>query len=147
MDYRVAWISAKRSRSFHLPHPRVRSRRNAGLAAVPGRVRLSSDVERIDVGADQIEIHTRPSRLGALLDGASTLSPSATDDETHILSVPVRLRCSGREIRMLIDSTDPSVVTKPDARLVKLLIRAHRFHVTLIGSPACPSRHWPSRKL
>jgi len=25
---------------------------------------------------------------------------------------------------MLIDSTDPSAVTKPDARLVKLLIRA-----------------------
>ena len=36
---------------------------------------------------------------------------------------------------MLIDSTDPSAVTKPNARLVKLLIRAHRFHATLIGSP------------
>ena len=39
---------------------------------------------------------------------------------------------------MLIDSTDPSAVTKPDARLVKLLIRAHRFHATLIGSPGLP---------
>jgi hypothetical protein len=28
--------------------------------------------------------------------------PSATDDETEILSVPVRLRRSGREIKMLI---------------------------------------------
>jgi len=99
------------------------------------RAVLTALIERIDVGADQIEIHTRPSRLGALLDGASTLLPSATDDETQSLSVPVRLRRSGREIRMLIDSTDPSAVTKPDARLVKLLIRAHRFHATLIGSP------------
>jgi len=99
------------------------------------RAVLTALIERIDVGADQIEIHTRPSRLGALLDGASTLLPSATDDETQSLSVPVRLRHSGREIRMLIDSTDPSAVTKPDARLVKLLIRAHRFHATLIGSP------------
>jgi len=102
------------------------------------RALLTALIERIDVGADQIEIHTGPSRLGALLDGVSTLLPSATDDETHILSVPVRLRRSGREIRMLIDSTDPSVVTKPDARLVKLLIRAHRFHATLIGSPGVP---------
>jgi site-specific DNA recombinase len=99
------------------------------------RAVLTALIERIDVGADQIEIHTRLSRLGALLDGASTLLPSATDDETQSLSVPVRLRRSGREIRMLIDSTDPSAVTKPDARLVKLLIRAHRFHATLIGSP------------
>jgi len=99
------------------------------------RAVLTALIERIDVGADQIEIHTRPSRLGALLDGASTLLPSAADDETQSLSVPVRLRRSGREIRMLIDSTDPSAVRRPDARLVKLLIRAHRFHATLIGSP------------
>jgi len=99
------------------------------------RAVLTALIERIEVGADQIGIHTRPSRLGALLDGASTLLPSVADDETQILSVPVRLRRSGREIRMLIDSTDPSAVTKPDARLVKLLIRAHRFHATLIGSP------------
>ena len=39
---------------------------------------------------------------------------------------------------MLIDSTDPSAVTKPYARLVKLLIRAQRFHATLIGSPGLP---------
>ena len=39
---------------------------------------------------------------------------------------------------MLIDSTDPSAVTKPNAQLIKLLIRAHRFHATLIGSPGVP---------
>ena len=39
---------------------------------------------------------------------------------------------------MLIDSTDPSAIAKPNARLIKLLIRAHRFHATLIGSPGVP---------
>ena len=35
---------------------------------------------------------------------------------------------------MLIDGTDRFVAAKPDARLVNLLIRAHRFNATLIGS-------------
>ena len=34
----------------------------------------------------------------------------------------------------MIDGTDPFVAAKPDARLVNLLIRAHRFNATLIGS-------------
>jgi site-specific DNA recombinase len=54
------------------------------------------------------------------------------------LCVPIRLRRSGREIRMLIDSTDPSAIAKPNRRLIKLLIRAHRFHATLVGSPGVP---------
>ena len=33
------------------------------------RAVLTALIQRIDVGAGQIEIHTRPSRLGALLDG------------------------------------------------------------------------------
>src|SRR5215471_10519540 len=65
-------------------------------------------------------------------------SPSATDDETPILSVPVRLRRCGREIRMLIDRADPFDAVKPDARLIKLLIRAHRFNATLVGSGGTP---------
>ena len=55
------------------------------------------------------------------------------NDETQILSVPVRLRQSGREIRMLIDRAAPFSTAKPDARLIKLLIRAHRFNATLAG--------------
>src|SRR6201993_431003 len=99
---------------------------------------LTALVERIDVRADQIDIHIRPRWFGALLDGASTLLPSATDDEIQILSVPIRLRCSGREIRMVIDSTDPCALAKPNARLITLLIRAHRFNDALVGSPGAP---------
>jgi site-specific DNA recombinase len=77
----------------------------------------------------------RPTRLAALLlDVAATRLPSASDDEIQILSSPVRLRRSGREIRMLIDGTDPFTTAKPDARLIKLLIRAHRFNTTLVDS-------------
>jgi site-specific DNA recombinase len=49
------------------------------------------------------------------------------DDETQILSVPIQLRRAGREITMRIDDTDLFATAKPDARLIKLLIRARRL--------------------
>ena len=39
---------------------------------------------------------------------------------------------------MLIDSTGPSAIAKPNARLIKLLISAHRLHSALVGSPGLP---------
>jgi len=65
-------------------------------------------------------------------------SPSATDDETPILPVPVRLRRCGREIKMLIDSSDWLAKAKPDARLIKLLISARRFNTALVGGDRVP---------
>ena len=56
------------------------------------------------------------------------------DEETLILSVPARLRRAGTEIRMLIDGTDRFAAVKPDARLIKLLVRAYRFNTTLVQS-------------
>src|SRR5262249_4528788 len=91
-------------------------------------------VERIDIGANQIDIHVRARGLGALFEGPGAPSVDEANDETQILSVPVRLRRSGREIRMLIDKADPFATAKPDARLIKLLVRAHRFNATLAGS-------------
>jgi hypothetical protein len=35
---------------------------------------------------------------------------------------------------MLIDTTDPIATAKPDARLIKLLIKAQRFNTALVGS-------------
>src|SRR6185437_8773449 len=72
-----------------------------------------------------------------LLDVAMPL-PSATDDDTQILSVPIRLRRAGREITMRIDGADPFATAKPDARLIKLLIRARRFNAALVGSDGAP---------
>jgi site-specific DNA recombinase len=102
------------------------------------RAFLTALIERIDVGANRIDIHFRPTRLAALLDVAATPSPSATDDEIQILSIPVRLRRSVREITMRIDGTDPFATAKPDARLIKLLIRARRFNATLLDGDGVP---------
>jgi len=101
------------------------------------RVVLTALIERIEVSVDQIDIRLRPSRLSALLDAAATPLQGATDDETEILSAPVRLRRAGREIRMVIDGTDP-FAAKPDARLIKLLLRARRFKATLADSEGIP---------
>ena len=56
-----------------------------------------------------------------------------SSDETEILSVPVRLRRAGREIRMVIDGTDPFAV-KPDAR----------FQQRLVARAADLGKHGPS---
>ena len=39
---------------------------------------------------------------------------------------------------MRIDGADPFFTVKPDARLIKLLIRAHRFNAALVGSDNVP---------
>jgi site-specific DNA recombinase len=105
----------------------------AELPRTRQRAFLTTLIDRIDVGADQIDAHLRPTRLGALLDAAATALPSASDDETQIVSVPIRLRRTGREITMLIAGTNPFATAKPDARLVKLLIKARRFNAALVG--------------
>jgi site-specific DNA recombinase len=95
------------------------------------RAVLAALVERIEVSRDQIDIRLRPPRLGALLDVTATPLQSMTDDEIQTLSVPVCLRRAGREIRMVIDGTDPFAVAQPDGRLIRLLLRARRFNATL----------------
>src|SRR2546421_457856 len=37
-----------------------------------------------------------------------------------------------------IDGTDPFAASKPDARLIKLLLKARRFNATLVGSDDVP---------
>ena len=91
----------------------------------------------MNIGAHQINIHFRPTWPSAFLDLATTPLPSADEEETQILSVPVPLRRCGREIKMLIDA-DPFATGKPDARLIKLLIRAHRFNATLVDAGDLP---------
>ncbi|MGB9647855.1 MAG: recombinase family protein, partial [Stellaceae bacterium] len=98
---------------------------------------LTALIERIEVRIDQIDIRLRPRRLGALLDRVATPSQGVSDDETEILSVPVRLRRAGREIRMVIDGTD-RFPAKADARLIKLLLRARRFNATIAQGEGVP---------
>jgi site-specific DNA recombinase len=113
------------------------SKRWPELPVARKRLVLTALIEPIEVSVDQIDIRLRPSRLSALLDAAATPRQGATDDETEILPVPVRLRRAGREIRMVIDGIDP-FAAKPDARLIKLLLRARRFNATLADSEGIP---------
>ena len=107
------------------------------LSVARKRAVLAALIERIEVRVDQIDIHLRPLRLCALLDLPATPAQDVNDYEIELLSVPVRLRRSGREIRMMINGTD-SFAAKPDARLIKLLLRARRFHATLVNSECAP---------
>jgi hypothetical protein len=95
------------------------------------RAVLADLIERIEISVEQIDVRLRPPRLSALLDVAQTPLQGVTDDETEILSIPIRLRRAGREIRMVIDGIDPFAAAKPDARLIRLLLRARRFSATL----------------
>src|ERR1700726_2754666 len=78
------------------------------------RAVLTALIVRIEVSVDQIDIHLRPLRLCALLDLPAIPSQGVNDDEIEFLSVPARLRRSGREIRMVFNGTDPFDAAKPD---------------------------------
>ena len=137
-----------RATSERLPDPSVQQRlaARAGeigkswpeLSGPSRRAFLTALIERIEVGANQINIHFRPKRLGTLFAVAATPLPSVTDDETEILPIRVRLRRCGPDIKMLINGTDPFATAKPDRRLIALLIRARRFNARLLGSERAP---------
>src|SRR5204863_3233869 len=84
-----------------------------------------------EVKADRIDLCLRPLWLAALLDGPDTSPQGTNDAETALLSVPPRLGRPGREIRMVMGGTDPFATAKPNARLIKLLLRARRFNAAL----------------
>jgi DNA invertase Pin-like site-specific DNA recombinase len=119
-----------------IQHRRVARAKEIGkhwpeLPVARKRAVLAKLIERIEVKVDWIDIRLRPPRLAALLDGPDTSPQGANNEETELLSVPVRLRRAGREIRMVIDGTDPFAAAKPNARLIKLLLRARRFNAAL----------------
>src|SRR5258707_4161507 len=133
--------SVDRSTAARFADPSIQHRRVARAAEIGKhwpelpvarkRAGLTTLIDRIDVRVDRIDIGLRPPRLAALLDGPDTSPQGANDEETELLSVPVRLHRAGREIRMVIDGSDPFATAKPNARLVKLLLRARRFNAAL----------------
>ena len=138
-----AWAhgSIDRSTAARFADPSIEHRRVARAAEIGKhwpelpvarkRAVLTTLIERIAVRVDRIDIGLRPPRLAALLDGPDTSPQGANDEETELLSLPVRLRRAGPEIRMVMDGTDPFTTAKPNARLVKLLLKAHRFNAAL----------------
>jgi len=102
----------------------------AQMAPLRMRVILLALVERVDMRLDEVTIHLRPRRLAALLDDRLTVTnrQPVDDEPTLPLSHPVHLRRAGKEVRMVIEHTNPfAPLPKPDRALIRLVVRAHRF--------------------
>jgi hypothetical protein len=127
----AAWLGDRSIPHRHVARAAEVGKRWPELPVARKRAVLTTLIERIDVRVDRIDIRLRLPRLATLLDGPDPSSQDANDEETELLSVPVRLRRAGREIRMVIDGTDRFATAKPNARLIKLLLRAHRFNAAL----------------
>jgi site-specific DNA recombinase len=107
----------------------------AGMSPLRMRLILLALVQRVDMRRDEVIIHLRPRRLAALLDNRlPATNPDPLDDEPTLpLSYPVHLRRAGKEVRMVIDHADPfAPVPKPDRALIRLVVRADRFHDMLV---------------
>src|SRR5712691_8007623 len=107
----------------------------AKMSPLRMRVILLALVQRVDMRADEVIIHLRPRRLAACLDDRPTAANAEPVDHepTLPLSHPVHLRRAGKEVRMVIDHTDPfAPPSKPDRALIRLIVRAHRFHEMLV---------------
>jgi DNA invertase Pin-like site-specific DNA recombinase len=99
------------------------------------RAVLLALLQRVDVATDQVIVRLRPGRLAAVLDDPLTSAgPMRRDDEpTLLLSHPIRLRRAGKQVRMVIDNSDPFAPSaKPDTSLIKAVVRAHRYQALLI---------------
>ena len=123
-------VNTARLADLSIQHRRVERAAEIGkhwpeLSVARKRAVLTALIERIEVSVDQIDIRLRP-RLGWAPCSMAMLHPSqgVGEEESELLSVPVRLRRAGREMKIVIDGTDRFATAKPDARLVKLLLRA-----------------------
>jgi site-specific DNA recombinase len=86
-------------------------------------------VSRVQVHADRIDIFLNPIDLNRWLgrmDGhaeSTAETQAATDDHFVKLTIPVRLKRVGKEMKLIVeDGSDPIT---PDASLVRVLVRAH----------------------
>jgi site-specific DNA recombinase len=107
----------------------------AALSPLRMRVILLAVLDRVEVHPDQVMMHLRPHRLAGLLQDRLTASEIAqvAGEPALLLSHPVRLRRAGKEVRMVIEHTDPfAPPAKPDPALIRLVGRAHRFHARLL---------------
>jgi site-specific DNA recombinase len=91
---------------------------------------------RVDINPDRIDINLSRGRLAELLAGQPN-DPAMredrldhTSDDAVTLTVPARLKRVGREMRMLIESSDDS--TAADPSLLRIVARAHDIQARLI---------------
>jgi len=92
---------------------------------------------RIQVHAERIEVTLDRLRLLRWLDGkhldedrSTCRDQSASEPDAVVMSIPVRLRRAGKEMRLVVD--DGSEQPVPDAALIRLVIRAHGIRDQLL---------------
>jgi hypothetical protein len=96
-------------------------------------------IARIVVLSKRVDIHIVRSRVAeVLLNGPQELLPaSASGDKSDrlVLSVSAELKRVGMGTKMIIDASDANGrKTKPDASLVKLIIKAHTLNEKLVNN-------------
>jgi site-specific DNA recombinase len=94
-------------------------------------------IARIQVHAERIEVALDRDRLLRWLDGkhqdadrSTARDQSTSESDSVVISIPVRLRRAGKEMRLIVD--DGSEQPLPDAALIRLVIRAHGIRDQLL---------------
>jgi site-specific DNA recombinase len=92
-------------------------------------------VARITVRSDMVEIWVRLATLPGIVkpNPERDAAPMSTDAPVTVLSVPARLKRTGTETKLLIQSPAGRTHREPDRSLLRLLGQAHRFHDMVIN--------------
>ena len=107
-----------------------------------GHALVRAVAPRVQVHAEWIEVALDRGRLLRWLDGerqdedrSTGGDPSASELDPVVISIPVRLRRAGKEMRLVVD--DGSEQPQPDPALIRLVIRAHGIRDQLLRARAC----------
>jgi site-specific DNA recombinase len=107
------------------------------LPAAQLRPALTMLSRRIAVRSERVDIEISGRGLYAFLRGEpAETRAAAASDQPLLLSFPTRLCRIGQGKRLVIDAmVRPGMSGRPDPKLIKLLVRAHRLKEKLRGSP------------
>jgi len=108
------------------------------LPAAQLRPAIATMCRRIIACSERIDIEISGKGLYAFLGGESPPLGTAdtASDQPLLLSFPTRLCRIGQGKRLVIDAAlKPGMPGKPDPKLIKLLVRAHRLKTKLRASP------------
>jgi hypothetical protein len=104
------------------------------LTASERRATLWRLLTSVSVHPGRIEFCLRPARLATLLVGRPASLPdseAADDGEPIVLSVPVALKRTGLEMRLLVEGA--AGAAEPDPALIKLIVKAQQLRTKLLG--------------
>jgi site-specific DNA recombinase len=90
-------------------------------------------IARIEVRRETVEIWIRPSAIPSIVGSRFDPARSPIADESEpklIVSIPARLKRTGRETKLLIDGGGPR--REPDRSLLRLIARAQRFSLMVM---------------